>query len=1402
MGVLVEAGEPEPPVSDELPASVIICAYSRQRWGTLRSAVKAVQAGPRPPYELIVVIDHNDQLLDQASRDLAGAIVIPNTHPRGLSGARNTGVARATGELVVFLDDDARPDSGWLSHLTAPFRDPSVIAVSGLARPCWDGEPPAWLPPEFYWVVGCSYRGLPEVPAEIRNPIGANMAFRRSVVEAVGGFIDGIGRVGKTPLGCEETDLAIRARSHTGGQVIHAPAARVEHQVTRSRCRWRYFRSRCFAEGLSKAIVARRLGSGSALSSERAYVRRTLPAGVARGLWDALRGERAGVYRSGAIIAGLLITLSGYLLGRISALRVLPRRRVAAPARTDEVHPSPPEPNAAEDTGSSLVERLPVSEPDHLARTAGALVLNTAATSALGVAYWVIAAHFYTPTELARNSALISCLLTLSGVCQLNMSLGLGALLPRAGRLAGRVLAQAYLTVSLFSLLVLAGFVLLVLPHISSLHSILTGPAILVSFIGAVLLYNIFALQDSALSALRSASIVPVENALFGVAKIAIVVGVAAVLPRTGIFFSWAFPLAFLVLPISGYLFARVAPRQRSGPNGNVSLLAAAKPVTLDYVGYLFLAGSTLALPALVFALLGAKRGATFSVAYLTSSSLDLIAVNIGVALTVEASHARDRMAVLLRRTLTRGLPFVGLLSGAGVLAAPLILHLYGSHYAATGTPLLRLLLAGALPRAVVVLAISRARAERRMSLIVRTQALTCLMVIGGAVTLGPRLGLVGIGMAWLAAQATAALTVIPSLVKSAASELLWRRAAKADRGPHRMTPTALASRPRPSARGGLGLAVPLGAILATLLVAHRVDPSAVGSWGLITVTPWPIFLIGALLSLSFFATLRRPGAWQVSLAAHLLGLALLLHGLPALLEQEPRFPTAWLHAGFVSQFITGHHPLPLLDGRFAWPGFFTAAAALVGLAGRSTAVPLLRWTPFVLNLAYLLPIFLIAKTLLGSRRRAWVVAWLFLLTNWAGQDYFSPQGFAYFLFLGIIALLVYAFSAHALPPGVRHLTARLRHMISSGAPPAPNLSPRQRAAVFAVLILAAIALNMSHQLTPVVLTLDVGALVLGRRCSLRFYAVILAVLLAGWISWAAAPFWSGHLSTLFGSGGTHAVSANLSQRVRGGGGHLDVVYERIAFSGLVWLIAAGGAFRSALARRPLSLTALILALLPFPIVLAQAYGGEAEIRLYFYTLPFMLILAVCGPAPAAARSRRLAALLALISLAFIPLLLVARFGNEEFEQVRPAELAAAQRLYDLAPRGATLVSITPQVVWRYKDFDGYDYRPNTLDEFELGTPKAILSVMGTNPRGSYLLITQAQTTYATLAYGLPSNWGQQVERLLARQPDFHLLYSNPVARIYSVSRPTGSPQTAPLSKSRLRRRRLAASAGHGHRRQ
>jgi GT2 family glycosyltransferase len=296
----------------------------------LEDLVGALRGQTLLPAQIVVVVDHNEELLDRLRASLTDVTVVANSGTRGLSGARNTGVEHATADIVAFIDDDAIPAPGLLERHAAGYADQAVIGVGGAVNPAWEATPPRWFPAEFGWVVGCSYKGLPGVPSSIRNFIGCNMSFRRDVFDSVGGFLTGLGRVDLVPAGCEETEFCIRlSRRLPAGKLWFDPDASVRHSVPAARATWSYFRSRCYMEGRSKARVARLVGASRGLRSERSYIVKTLPGGVAKAVFQRFRGDGAGLARAGAIVAGLAITSAGYLVGTAELWTT--RRSLAAP---------------------------------------------------------------------------------------------------------------------------------------------------------------------------------------------------------------------------------------------------------------------------------------------------------------------------------------------------------------------------------------------------------------------------------------------------------------------------------------------------------------------------------------------------------------------------------------------------------------------------------------------------------------------------------------------------------------------------------------------------------------------------------------------------------------------------------------------------------------------------------------------------------------------------------------------------------------------------------------------------------------------------------------------------------------------------------------------------------------
>jgi glycosyltransferase involved in cell wall biosynthesis/GT2 family glycosyltransferase len=312
--------------------SVVVCAFTEERLEVMSEALDSLRAQTRPAHEIVLVIDHAPALLAVARERWPDVTIVPNREQQGLSGARNTGVAEASGEVVAFLDDDAIAEADWLERLAAAYADPGVLGAGGAVRPRWLEGKPAWFPPEFDWVVGCTHSGMPQRLEPVRNLVGANMSFRRRQLLDVGGFSHDLGRVGTLPVGCEETDLSIRVHQRwPESEILYDPDAKVEHVVPPARGKVSYFIDRCRAEGRSKAVLSGMVGTQDGLSSERSYVRRTLPLGVLHDLGAFVKGDPGGLGRAAMIFLGLAATSVDYL-------RV--RTGVAKPDETASAHPS------------------------------------------------------------------------------------------------------------------------------------------------------------------------------------------------------------------------------------------------------------------------------------------------------------------------------------------------------------------------------------------------------------------------------------------------------------------------------------------------------------------------------------------------------------------------------------------------------------------------------------------------------------------------------------------------------------------------------------------------------------------------------------------------------------------------------------------------------------------------------------------------------------------------------------------------------------------------------------------------------------------------------------------------------------------------------------------------------
>jgi GT2 family glycosyltransferase len=301
--------------SSAADVSVIICTHANERWGDLEDAVGSLRKQTMPPLEIIVVVDHNQQLFERVKAEMPDVIPLENSLIQGASGSRNSGAAVSRGSILAFLDDDAIASPEWIGQIWLSHQDNQVIGIGGYIEPQWLTERPAWLPSEFLWVVGGTYRGMPETATPVRNVWTGNMSIRKDVFDSVKGFRAGFGKTGSVSSP-EDTDFCIRVLQAWEGFIwLYNPKAKVIHKVPANRANWRFFLARCFNEGLGKAHLASLVGTKMGMQAERSHASFVLPRGVISGFQDAIKGNLTGLQRAGSIIIGFTLTLAGYLYG-------------------------------------------------------------------------------------------------------------------------------------------------------------------------------------------------------------------------------------------------------------------------------------------------------------------------------------------------------------------------------------------------------------------------------------------------------------------------------------------------------------------------------------------------------------------------------------------------------------------------------------------------------------------------------------------------------------------------------------------------------------------------------------------------------------------------------------------------------------------------------------------------------------------------------------------------------------------------------------------------------------------------------------------------------------------------------------------------------------------------------
>ena len=411
-----------------------------------------------------------------------------------------------------------------------------------------------------------------------------------------------------------------------------------------------------------------------------------------------------------------------------------------------------------------------IQDPQY--RSGYALVINTVGTTVIGVAYWAVAAHLYNQSELGRASALVSALVLISSLAQLNLGSTLPRFLPLAFRRSGRLIGYSYGVSSLTAAVAGVGFVL-IMPAVNTHWQFLGESAALgILFAAATVIWGIFSLEDAALTGLRHTAVVPVENTVYGVLKLALLVAVAGLLPATGIFLSWVAPLV-LIIPVINVLIFRRYLREGPARVGEGDMGSRVRPrevirfASVDYIGASLNQVYSNLLPLLVLSTLGAAANGRFYVAWTITTGLVLVATNFATSLLVEGASAPEKLAELTRGVLARCALAVTLGVAVLVVAARPILSIYGSSYASQAASLLGLLAVGVLPRSLVIITFSLDRLAGKVGRATLTNLVLTVLFLGGSWVSLPRVGLTGVALAWCVGNLIIAIVRLPTIVRA-----------------------------------------------------------------------------------------------------------------------------------------------------------------------------------------------------------------------------------------------------------------------------------------------------------------------------------------------------------------------------------------------------------------------------------------------------------------------------------------------------------------------------------------------------------------------------------------------------------------------------------------------------------
>ena len=403
--------------------------------------------------------------------------------------------------------------------------------------------------------------------------------------------------------------------------------------------------------------------------------------------------------------------------------------------------------------------------PGLLIQNAIALMISSGGTAVLGVVFWAVAAHLSTASALGRTAAEIAAMLLLATLAQLSYGSIFERFLPVAGEFTFNFVKQAYLLCTAFGLVLAAGYLALGFGN-SFLPSSLGWKLL---FVVAVVLWTIFALQDSVLIGLRASRWVAVENIAYSAVKMAFLPVSIAISATEGIFVAWTAPLILTIIAISWYLFRHRIPEHASTSVSTEALPSARNLIVLASAQYAALLSSVF-LPSIVTLIviqrLGAVANAHYYLPAMIANSLGMFSWGIVRSFLVEATNEPHALRLhansAIRALLIVLVPSIVL----GCIFAPYYLRIFGASYANQGTTLMRLLLISLLGTTVMVFYTAFAWIDKQVWWLTVRNVVSGVIYLAVIFALIGRFGIDAIGIASLIYSGATMLVFLPITIR------------------------------------------------------------------------------------------------------------------------------------------------------------------------------------------------------------------------------------------------------------------------------------------------------------------------------------------------------------------------------------------------------------------------------------------------------------------------------------------------------------------------------------------------------------------------------------------------------------------------------------------------------------